>query len=119
MSPSPSSPMPWAGGGADHALRRCLVRSGLLCGARLCLLGLPDRSLSVQLAHRHRMEPLAVARIAADGAGHQSAGLTVHGRDPAWGGISMDPITLGIIVAAALILLMAIGTPIAFALGGV
>ena len=31
----------------------------------------------------------------------------------------MDPITLGIIVATALILLMAIGTPIAFALGGV
>ncbi|NYT71126.1 TRAP transporter large permease [Halomonas sp. QX-2] len=31
----------------------------------------------------------------------------------------MDPITLGIIVAIALITLMAIGTPIAFALGGV
>lgn len=31
----------------------------------------------------------------------------------------MDPITLGIIVAIALIALMAIGTPIAFALGGV
>ncbi len=31
----------------------------------------------------------------------------------------MDPITLGIIVAVVLILLMAIGTPIAFALGGV
>ncbi|MDQ7731973.1 TRAP transporter large permease [Halomonas sp. SpR1] len=31
----------------------------------------------------------------------------------------MDPITLGIIVAIALIVLMAIGTPIAFALGGV
>lgn len=31
----------------------------------------------------------------------------------------MDPITLGIIVAVALIILMAIGTPIAFALGGV
>ncbi|MDN6321083.1 MAG: TRAP transporter large permease [Halomonas sp.] len=31
----------------------------------------------------------------------------------------MDPITLGIIVAVALIALMAIGTPIAFALGGV
>ncbi|MGM0823571.1 MAG: TRAP transporter large permease [Pseudomonadota bacterium] len=31
----------------------------------------------------------------------------------------MDPITLGIIVAVCLILLMAIGTPIAFALGGV
>ena len=31
----------------------------------------------------------------------------------------MDPITLGIIVAIALIGLMAIGTPIAFALGGV
>lgn len=31
----------------------------------------------------------------------------------------MDPITLGIIVAIALVLLMAIGTPIAFALGGV
>ncbi|RDB43109.1 TRAP transporter large permease [Halomonas sp. DQ26W] len=31
----------------------------------------------------------------------------------------MDPITMGIIVAIALILLMAIGTPIAFALGGV
>ncbi|MCE9681063.1 TRAP transporter large permease [Halomonas alkalisoli] len=31
----------------------------------------------------------------------------------------MDPITMGIIVAIALVLLMAIGTPIAFALGGV
>ena len=31
----------------------------------------------------------------------------------------MDPITLGIIVAVGLIVLMAIGTPIAFALGGV
>ncbi|SHK76389.1 TRAP transporter large permease [Halomonas caseinilytica] len=31
----------------------------------------------------------------------------------------MDPITLGIIVALALVALMAIGTPIAFALGGV
>ncbi|PMR72860.1 TRAP transporter large permease [Billgrantia endophytica] len=31
----------------------------------------------------------------------------------------MDPITMGIIVAIALIVLMAIGTPIAFALGGV
>lgn len=31
----------------------------------------------------------------------------------------MDPITLGIIVAIVLIILMAIGTPIAFALGGV
>ncbi len=31
----------------------------------------------------------------------------------------MDPITLGIIVAVALMVLMAIGTPIAFALGGV
>ncbi|WP_275285862.1 TRAP transporter large permease [Halomonas elongata] len=31
----------------------------------------------------------------------------------------MDPVTLGIIVAVALIALMAIGTPIAFALGGV
>jgi C4-dicarboxylate transporter, DctM subunit len=31
----------------------------------------------------------------------------------------MDPITLGIIVAIALVVLMAIGTPIAFALGGV
>ncbi|AXY41920.1 TRAP transporter large permease [Halomonas sp. JS92-SW72] len=31
----------------------------------------------------------------------------------------MDPITLGIIVAVVLIVLMAIGTPIAFALGGV
>ncbi|WP_290790346.1 TRAP transporter large permease [Halomonas sp.] len=31
----------------------------------------------------------------------------------------MDPITLGIIVAVVLVLLMAIGTPIAFALGGV
>ncbi|MGM0536515.1 MAG: TRAP transporter large permease [Pseudomonadota bacterium] len=31
----------------------------------------------------------------------------------------MDPITLGIIVAVALVALMAIGTPIAFALGGV
>ncbi|MBB3232872.1 TRAP transporter large permease [Halomonas stenophila] len=31
----------------------------------------------------------------------------------------MDPVTLGIIVAVALIVLMAIGTPIAFALGGV
>ena len=31
----------------------------------------------------------------------------------------MDPITLGIIVAVALVVLMAIGTPIAFALGGV
>lgn len=31
----------------------------------------------------------------------------------------MDPITLGIIVAVGLIILMAIGTPIAFALGGV
>ncbi|MFY0989792.1 TRAP transporter large permease [Halomonas sp. C05BenzN] len=31
----------------------------------------------------------------------------------------MDPITLGIIVAVALVVMMAIGTPIAFALGGV
>ncbi|RCV88012.1 TRAP transporter large permease [Billgrantia montanilacus] len=31
----------------------------------------------------------------------------------------MDPITMGIIVAIALVVLMAIGTPIAFALGGV
>ncbi|MCE8010773.1 TRAP transporter large permease [Billgrantia desiderata] len=31
----------------------------------------------------------------------------------------MDPITMGIVVAIALIVLMAIGTPIAFALGGV
>lgn len=31
----------------------------------------------------------------------------------------MDPITLGIVVAIALVVLMAIGTPIAFALGGV
>ena len=31
----------------------------------------------------------------------------------------MDPITIGIIVAIALVVLMAIGTPIAFALGGV